>query len=111
MFMERDFIISLIKFMDRIGANLNLEVDSMGIYNGYPMVCVKLEVFYKGEVSYLKHYCYQYKNKKVDFLESNLVTPIGDGILAYIGDKENVEKYFESLARTKAKNYLDSQYL
>jgi hypothetical protein len=66
-------------------------------------VCMHVVVLYKGKVEYDQYHCYVIRsNNKVIYDEGNEVKGVKDGILAYLGDDEMVDDYFDKLARKKA---------
>lgn len=108
--MDRDFVISIIKFLNRLDAKVNIELSRRGINKqGIKFVCMKIEVFYKEKPHYLQYHCYEMKNNKIVYSEGNEEVGINDGILAYLGNKRDVDNYFENLTRIEAKKYFDHQ--
>jgi hypothetical protein len=103
--MDRDFVISIIKFLNRLDATVNIELHRRGTNRGGKFVCMKVEVIYKGKKNYLQYHCYVLKNGKLVYDEGNEVIGINGGILAYLGNEKDVDNYFDQLARTEAKKY------
>lgn len=106
--MDRDFVISIIKFLNRIGAIVNIELERQYMNRqGNQVVCMKVEVKLKGKTNYLQYHCYTIKNGKITYDEGNEVVPIKNGILAYLGNEKDVDNYFDVLTRTEAKKYFN----
>jgi hypothetical protein len=106
--MNRDFVISIIKFLNRIDATVNIELERRyRNRQGNQVVCMKVEVKFKGKTHYLQYHCYSMKNNKITYDEGNEVVPIKNGILAYLGNPNVVDNYFDELARTEAKKYFE----
>ena len=104
--MDQDFVISLEKFMDRMGITYDIAV-SRDYYSGYgKQVCVRVVVYYQGEEQFNQHHCYGLRNGKVFYSEGNEVLGINDGVLAYLGKEKEIDNYFEDKARDMARNYL-----
>lgn len=105
--MARDFFISLIKFMDRMGMSSEIEpdrhfIDSRGKRN----ICMKVTVRYKGRVEYEQYHCYSFTNEGIPtYSEGNEVKSVRDGILSYLGNDKDVDNFFDQLARYEAKKY------
>lgn len=105
--MDRNFVISLIKFMDRMGMSSEIElsrhyIDSRGKRN----ICMSVVVYYKGNVEYKQYHCYTFTNEgKLFYSEGNTVKDVGEGILSYLGNNKDVDNYFDELARYEAKKY------
>lgn len=106
--MDRDFVISIIKFLNRIDATVNIELERRYMdRQGNQVVCMKVEVKFKGKTHYLQYHCYSMKNGKITYDEGNEVVPIKNGILAYLGNEKDVDNYFDALTRTEAKKYFN----
>lgn len=107
--MNRDLVISIIKFMNQMGMSLSVDVvRSYRNHNGRKAVCIKVVVIRKKEKEYEYEsiHCYEVNNGKISYSEGNKSKGVEDGILAYLGDNREVENYLESLARYEAKNLL-----
>ena len=108
--MNRDFIISVVKFLNRIGAVVDIQMTKeYRNRQGNKVVCMTIEVIYKGKTNYLQHHCYHMKHGKITYEEGNKVIGVNDGILAYLGNEKDVDNYFDALARNEAKKYLEKE--
>ena len=108
--MDRNFEISLIKFMNRLGISQNIEISRSYQMKGLPSVCILVELIYKGHTDLKQYHCYEYKNGKVVYSEGNEVKGPDQSILAYLGNNRDVDRYFETLARYKAKEYFENNF-
>lgn len=107
--MDKDFVVSLEKFMNRLGITYGLEIDK-SYYSRYgKQVCIQVVVYYKGEVQYDQYHCYGLKNGKPFYSEGNEVKGINDGVLAYLGSDREIDNYFEDKARDIARKYLKQE--
>lgn len=105
--MDRDFVISVVKFLNRLDATVNIGLSKEGRNRqGVKFVCMKVEVIYRERVNYLQYHCYEMKNNKIVYSEGNKVIGVDYGILAYLGNSGDVDRYFETLSRNEAKKYL-----
>jgi hypothetical protein len=103
--MNKDLIISIIKFMNQMDMTLSVDViKSYRNHNGRKSVCVRVVVIRKEKKEYDSIHCYELNNGKISYSEGNRSMGVGDGILAYLGDNREVENYLEGLARYEAKN-------
>lgn len=105
--MDRNFVLSLIKFMNRMGMSSEIELDRHYIDSrGKKNLCMKITVFYKGRVEYEQYHCYAFTNEgQLYYSEGNEVKSVGSGILSYLGNDKDVDNYFDQVARYEAKKY------
>jgi hypothetical protein len=102
------------KFINIMGLDYDIVItrsyrDTMGRKN----VCIEVTVFktkpeFKNE--YIENHCYQLKNGKIIYDQGNTVMGVGQGVLAYFGDNDAVDNYFDALARDKAKEFFDENF-
>lgn len=105
--MNRDLVISIIKFMNQMGMSLSVDVvRSYRNHNGRKAMCIRVVVARKEKKEYDSIHCYELNNGKISYSEGNRSMGVEDGILAYLGDNREVENYLEGLARYEAKNLL-----
>jgi hypothetical protein len=104
--MDQDFIISLEKFMDRMGITYDVEISRDYYSRDGRQVCIRVLAHYQGEEQYYQHHCYGLRNGKVFYSEGNEVMGINDGVLAYLGKEKEIDNYFEDKTRAIARNYL-----
>jgi len=104
--MDQDFIISLEKFMDRMGITYDVEISRDYYSRDGKQVCIHVLAYYQGEKQYDQHHCYGLRNGKVFYSEGNEIMGINDGVLAYLGKEKEIDNYFEDKARDIARNYL-----
>ena len=102
---------ALEKFIDGMGMEVKIEtrpvmlsVNPRKPFNApsVPRVCVDITVDYLGELQYGQVYCYILDEGKLQYREGDRSMKISDGILAYLGDNDKVDEYFDQLARKKA---------
>lgn len=94
------------KFMLNMGItyDLNVETHNINIVNG---ICIEIIVYHKRKIQYHQHHCYRRRRDgKIVYVEGNLRIEPKKGILAYIGNEEEVHSYFAAKARELASNYL-----
>ena len=107
--MDQDSVISLEKFMDRMGITYDIGI-YRSYYSGYgKQVCIQVVVYYQGEEQYNQHHCYGLRNGEPFYSEGNEVMGINDGVLAYLGKERDIDSYFEHKARAIARNYLKGE--
>lgn len=103
------------KFLNRMNMDYEIEIsrsyrDSMGRKS----VCINVTVFttkpkYKKE--YIENHCYQQNSKKkVVYDQGNTEMGVGSGLLAYFGDNDAIDNYFDGLARDKAQEFFDEEF-
>jgi hypothetical protein len=102
------------KFLNTM--NLDYEIKISRSYRdsmGRKSVCIIVTVFrtkpeYKKE--YIENHCYQLNRKNnVVYDQGNTEMGVGSGLLAYFGDNEAIDNYFDGLARDKAKEFFDEE--
>ena len=102
---------ALEKFIDGMGLEIKIEtrpvmlsVNPRKPFNApsVPRVCVDITVDYLGELQYGQVHCYILDEGKLQYREGDRSMKISDGILAYLGDNDKVDEYFDQLARKKA---------
>lgn len=109
--MDRDFVISIIKFMNQMGMKVSVDISrSYRNHNGRKSVCIEVIVDYKNRKEYVSHHCYELNNGKISYSEGNEKMGVGEGILAYLGNNRDVENYLESLARYEAKKFFEKSF-
>jgi len=93
------------KFLDAAQAKVKVEFDTSGIdRKGKQYICFSVEVTTdKFHSEYLGYHCYERKRGDVVYAEGNEVKGIENGILAFLGNDKEVERYLENLARKKAR--------
>lgn len=102
------------KFINIMG--LDYEIIITNAYRGTwgrKNVCIKVRVFSKPpefKMEYIQNHCYHLRNGKIIYDQGNTVQGVGQGVLAYIGDNEAVDNYFDALARDKAKEFFDENF-
>lgn len=109
--MEISFDKSLEKFMKTLGITYTIEIsrgyrDTFGRKN----VCYEIRVEYKEESQYIQYHCYRWDGKNMVYREGNEVMGVKDGVLAYLGENQKVDEYFDRLARVKAKDFFESDF-
>lgn len=109
--MENNFYNSLKKFMKTLGITYTIEMarEYRNTY-GEKNVCFEIRVEHKGTVQYLQHHCYGKVRDEIRYTGGNEIMGVKDGVLAYLGDNQKVDEYFDGLARIKARDYLDSDF-
>lgn len=103
--MEREFVLTLIKFMETLGMQTKVEIARPSRHN---LVCIEVSVHYKTKVEYLQYHCYKKRSRTmVQYDEGNTVIPVQDGILSFLNENKKVSQYFENLARSKATRFFE----
>lgn len=95
--------------MDMVNTTNIVELSREGYSRQGIFVCFKVEVKYNNETNYLTHHCYNYVNGKVVYSDGNEIIGVKDGILAYLGNNELVQRYFEQIARHYARKYFEEK--
>lgn len=109
--MDRDFVISIIKFMNQMGMKVSVDISrSYRNHNGRKSVCVEVIVHYKDRKEYISNHCYESRNDKIVYSEGNKVMGVEEGLLAYLGNSREVENYLEGLARYEAKKFFEKSF-
>ena len=102
---------ALEKFIDGMGLEIKIEtrpvifsVNPRKPFNApsVPRICVDITVDYLGELQYGQVHCYILDEGKLRYREGDRSMKISDGVLAYLGDNDKVDEYFDQLARKKA---------
>ncbi len=102
---------ALEKFMDRMGITYSIKTGTIILSDSprnpsiipIPRICVEISVQYKGELQYEQIHCYTLN--EFGFLvnkEGSIYKSISDGVLAYLGEDDKVDEYFDQLAQEKA---------
>jgi len=93
------------KFLNASQAEVKVALYRSGIgKNGTHYICCSVEVTTdKFHSEYLGYHCYERKRGDVVYAEGNEVKGIENGILAFLGNDKEVERYLENLARKKAR--------
>jgi hypothetical protein len=102
---------ALEKFIDRMGITYSIKTGPVILLANpknpfnrtLPRICVEISVQYKGETQYEQIHCYTLN--EFGFLvykEGSIYKSISDGVLAYLGEDDKVEEYFDQLSREKA---------
>ena len=97
--------------MNTMGITYTLEItrsyrDTMGRKS----VCIEVMVKFKDKVQYIQHHCYRKVEDKIKYSEGNEIMGVKDGVLAYLGNNQKVDDYFDRLARRMAKEFFDSDF-
>jgi hypothetical protein len=104
--MDKDFVSSITKFMNHLGLTptfiIRREYTDRGVRKN---ICIGVVVSRGTEIEYNQIHCYNFRNGEVYYSEGNEIKGVHDGILAYLGDDRNVDRYFEQISRSKAKEY------
>lgn len=95
---------ALEKFMDQMGIVYTIAPGRSFFHpRGGVNICMHVLVVYKGNVEYDQFHCYNVKNgSSISYDEGNQQKGVTEGILAYLGDEDKVDQYFEEIARAKA---------
>lgn len=106
--MEREFVLSLVKFMSKLEMKTLIKVDRTGVdTKGRKFVCIEVRVEYKETVQYEIYHCYVFKHGQVQYAEGNETKGLLGSVLSFLGDNSKVYQYFEKLAKTKAKEVFE----
>lgn len=109
--MDRDFVISIIKFMNQMGMKTSVDITRSYMNpNGRKSVCVEVIVEHKRKKEYDSYHCYELRNDKIVYSEGNEVIAVKEGLLAYLGNNRDVENYLEGLARYEAKKFFEKSF-
>jgi hypothetical protein len=101
---------ALEKFIDRMGITYSIKTGPVILVANpknpfnrtLPRICVDITVDYLGELQYGQVHCYILDEGKLQYREGDRSMKISDGVLAYLGDNDKVDEYFDQLARKKA---------
>lgn len=103
------------KFLNLMGLDYDIVItrgyrDTMGRKS----VCVEVTVFKtkpKFKSEYIENHCYQLNSKKkVVYDQGNTVMGVAEGALAYFGDNDAIDNYFDALARDKAEEFFNKNF-
>jgi hypothetical protein len=102
---------ALEKFIDGMGLEIKIETRPIMLFANprklfdaprVPRICVDITVDYLGELQYGQVHCYILDEGKLQYREGDRSMKISDGVLAYLGNNDKVDEYFDQLARKKA---------
>lgn len=102
---------ALEKFINTMGLRVSITTKGAGFSksNGKKFVCYKIVVSKDDNLEYVQYHCYSKGITEPKYMEGNEAKAIKDGVLAYLGDHDKVDNYFESKTRQLAKEYLFSE--
>jgi len=104
--------IAIEKFINTMQIVVNIKPDRYYIDSrGKRNVCIQIKAYYKSELSYEQYHCYETTNVNlISYSEGNEVKGVRDSIFAYLGEDDEVDRYFEEIARKKAKKFFNERF-
>ena len=101
---------ALEKFMKTMNIDVHYEIERSFINSsGKRYACVGVLAYYMRKQTMVQYHCYETTNQGlITYSDGNQVMGPGDGIFSYLGEDDNVERYFEEKAREFVKKYFES---
>ncbi len=98
---------ALEKFINRLGLEVTIEVNSTGFTKKTwgEFVCCHVLVSRKDKIEYSQYHCYVKGIEGPKYSEGNEVKGVREGLLGYLGEDRKVDNYFESKTRKLAQKY------
>ena len=103
---------ALEKFIERLGIEVYYDIDrDVMTSTGKKYICVGIRAYYKDEETYTQYHCWEITNTgHMTYEDGNEVRGVGESIFNYLGDNDEVYRYFRNKAKEYGKEYFNGTY-